>query len=75
MNKNKFLENWFTEQINKLSSEVKKNFDTLWEVTCNYGLQSEVMEWTKRDFDSNEISDFEERFMRAVHYAMDEWDL
>lgn len=68
---------WFNNQVKKLSPEVKKNFDSLWEQVCKYGMMYEIYEWTFNYFKDVEGSsnEFEEKFMRAVNWAMDEWDL
>ena len=68
---------WFKNQVKKLSPETKKNLDSLWEQVNKYGMQYEVYEWTYNNFRDVEgmNNEFEEKFMRAVHWAMDEWDL
>lgn len=68
---------WFENQVKKLSPDVKKNFDSLWEQVHKYQMEHEIYQWTYLEFRDIEGSnnEFEEKFMRAVNWAMDEWDL
>ena len=68
---------WFMEMANKLSPEVKARLDEGIDYIKGYGLMEEVEEWTFRNYKDIEGADnsHDEKFMRAVSWAMDEWDL
>jgi len=67
---------WFYQKSDSLSGEVKQNFDSLWDHVVEFGLLREVIVFTCNEYQASPgIKDDEERFMRALHYAMDEWDL
>lgn len=71
---------WFWIKADSLSENIKNNFNEFWKHVESYGLTNEVIDFTKRYYDELNnnldcLNDDEERFMRAFHYAMDEWDL
>ena len=68
---------WFEEMKAKLSSTVLVNCDGWLKEVSKYGLMNEIVEFTKIYYtDRKELDNsHDEKFMRALSEAMQEWDI